>query len=112
MDQFNEIFIALIALLIVTGIGLGLLIALVIFILGRQGNAPPATTTTRATTTPRTVHQSRMIANATFALSAGFAALIFAARLIPIKEDPIISSILVLLGIVLVGLALFYFRRI
>jgi hypothetical protein len=107
MHLFNEILIALVALLIVAGIGLGLLIALAIFILGRQGNSPPATTTR-----PPAINQSKRIADCTVAMSAGLTALVFAARLIPIEENPFIAAILLIFGIGAIIWAWFAFRRI
>jgi hypothetical protein len=110
MHLFNEILILLVVLLIVAGLGLGLLIALAIFILGKQRNLPPATNAKRPA-----INQSKRIVSssvASAALSGGFFSLVFAARLIPIKENPIEAGILVILGIVLVAVALFYFSKI
>jgi len=107
MHLFNEILIVLVALLIVAGIGLGLLIALVIFIFGKQHNLPPATNEKRPA-----INQSKRIAYSSVALTAGFFALAFAATLIPIKQDLITASILVILGIGFVAVGLFYFRKI
>jgi hypothetical protein len=73
----NEIFIVVVALLIVAGICLGLLIALAIFILRKQGNPPPV-----ITTTPPASNQSKRIANSTVAMSAGLSLLILAVRMV------------------------------
>jgi hypothetical protein len=108
MHLFNEILIVLVALLIVAGIGLGLLIALAIFILGRQGNSPPATTAT-----PPAVNQSKRIANCTVAMSVGSSALFFlAASLVHIQEHLVIAIILCILAIAAILYAWVTFQRI
>lgn len=106
MHLFNEIFIALVALLIIGSIGLGLLISLVIFILGRQGNSPPATTT------PRAISQSKRIANCTVAMSAGLTALVFAFTLSQIEGKTVAAAIVGIVGFSAVVWAWVAFRRI
>jgi hypothetical protein len=110
MHLFNEIFIVLVALLIVVGIGLGLLIALATFILGNQRTSFPATNAKRPA-----INQRRRIAYSSvvsIAVSSGFTALVFASRLIPIKEDPLTAGILVVVGVIVIAMGLFFFTRI
>lgn len=107
MNLYNEMFIVIVALLIVAGICLGLLIALAIFILGRRGSSPPATNDT-----PTPINQSKRIANSTVTMSVGLMAIVFSATLVPIEKDPVIATILLVGGLVIIALAWFQFRRI
>jgi hypothetical protein len=76
---YNEIFIVVVALLIIAGICLGLLIALALFILRKQDNP--------SSPTPPANIQSKRIANSTVAMSAGLSLLILAVRMaIPDKS--------------------------
>ena len=86
---------------------MGSLIALVIFIFGKQHNLPLATNEKRPA-----INQSKRIVSSSIAFSAGFFALAFAATLVPIKEDLITASILLICGVVLIAVGLYYFRKI
>ncbi|MGA7678379.1 MAG: hypothetical protein WCA51_08445 [Dehalococcoidia bacterium] len=110
MHPFNEISIVLVALLIVAGICLGLLVALVIFILGKQRNLLPATNAKRPAINQR--RRSLYSSGASIAVGVGFAALVFASRLIPIKEDPNTAWVLIISGIIIVAIGLFCFSKI
>jgi energy-converting hydrogenase Eha subunit A len=68
----NELFIVVVALLIVAGICLGLLIALAISILSGRVSANP--TITNGTPTP--TNQSKRIANSTVMMGAGLTGIV------------------------------------
>lgn len=107
MNFYNEMFIVIVALLIVAGICLGLLVALAVFILSRRGNPPPPTNDTSPPT-----NQSKRIADSTVTMSVGLMAIIFSATLVPIEENPVIATILLVGGLGVIALAWFQFRRI
>lgn len=107
MILYNGLFIVIVALLIVAGICLGLLIALVVFTLGRR-NSPPSTTTN--TTTP--VNQGKRIADATVKMTVGLMAIVFAAQLVPIETNWVYATILLVGGLGVVIGSWIQFRRI
>lgn len=112
MNAISEVFMIVVALLIVASIGLGLLIALAIFILGRPRNRPSPTTRPTASDAPSPADQNKRIANCTVAISAGLVAIVFAANLVPIGQDRVTAGILLTVGVAVIGLAWYQFRRI
>lgn len=107
MTLYNELFIVIVALLIVAGVCLGLLIALVVFTSGRRSSSPPLTNDT-----PASVNQSKRIANSTMGMTVGLMAIVFSATLVPVDKDPVAATILVVGGLAVVVLSLVQFRRI
>lgn len=107
MILYNGLFIVITALLIVAGVCLGLLIALAISILGKRGSPPSPTNDTQ---TP--INQSKRIANSTVAMGAGLTAIVFSANLIPIKENPVLGTIVLVIGLAAIAWAWIQFRRI
>lgn len=103
----HDMFIGIVALLIIAGICLGLLIALVVFILGRRGSSPPPNNDT-----PAPVNKSKRIANSTVTMGVGLTAIVFSATLVPVEKDPVMATILLVGGLVIIALAWFQFRRI
>ena len=107
MIIYNELSSAIVALLIMAGVCLGLLIALVVFTLGRRSSSPPL-----INDTPTPVNQSKRIASTTVAMTVGLMAIVFSATLVPIEINPIAATILVIGGLVVVVLSWIQFRRI
>ena len=107
MILYSGLFIVIVALLIVTGVCLGLLIALVVFTLGRRNSSPSTTTNT---TTP--VNQSKRIADATVKMTVGLMAIVFAAQLVPIETNWVYATILLVGGLGVVIGSWIQFRRI
>ena len=107
MILHDGLFIVIVALLIAAGICLGLLIALVVFTLGRRNSSPSAAANT---TTP--VNQTKRIADATLKMTVGLMAIVFAAQLIPMETDRIAAAILVVGGLGVVIGSWIQFRRI
>lgn len=107
MTLQNELFIVIVALLIMAGVCLGLLMALVVFTSGRRGSSPPL-----INDTPTPVNQSKRIANCTMAMTVGLMAIVFAARLVPIETNWVYATILLVGGLALVILSWIQFRRI
>ena len=101
-----------IALLIVASVCLGLLIALAVFILSRPGSCPSPTTRPTASDAASPADQNKRIANCTVAMSAGLVAIVFAANLVPIGQDRVTAGILLAVGLVVIGLSWYQFRRI
>ena len=112
MSPMSEVFMVVIALLIVASVCLGLLIALAIFILSRPGSCPSPTTRPPASDTSPPADRSKRIANCTVAISAGLVAIVFAANLVPIGQDWVTAGILLAVGLVVIGLAWYQFQRI
>jgi len=104
----NELFIVVVALLIVAGMCLGLLIALAISILSGRVSAKPPTTNS----TPTLINQSKRIANSTVMMGAGLTGIVFSANLVPIEKNSWIAGILLVIGLTVIVLAWFQFRRI
>ena len=110
MILYNGLFIVIVALLIVAGICLGLLIALVVFTLGRRSSSPPP-----SNDTPASLNQSKRIANSTMSMTVGLMAIVFAATLIPIEKNWVnwvFAAILVVGGLVVVVRSYIAFQRI
>ena len=108
MNLTNEVFIVIVALLIFAGICLGLLIALAISILsGRISANPPATNSAHIP-----INQSKRIANSTVMMGAGLTGIVFSANLVPIEKNSWIAGILLMIGLAVIVLAYFQFRRI
>ena len=107
MIIYNGLFIVTVALLIVAGVCLGLLIALVVFTLGRRSSSPPL-----INDTPTPVDQSKRIASYTTAMTVGLMAIVFSATLVPVGQNPLFATILLVGGLVVVVLSLVQFRRI
>jgi hypothetical protein len=107
MLLYNGLFIVIVALLIVAGVCLGLLIALVVFTLGRRSSSPSPTNNT---TIP--VNQSKRIADTTMKMTVGLMAIVFAAQLIPMETNRIAAAILVVGGLAVVFGSWIQFRRI
>ena len=112
MNPVSEVFMVVVALLIVASVCLGLLIALAIFILSRPGNCPSPTTRQPASDTPPPADRSKRIANCTVAISAGLVAIVFAANLVPIAHNSVIAGVLLAVGLAAIGLAWYQFPRI
>jgi hypothetical protein len=110
MHIFSEIFLVLLALLIIVSIGLGLLIAVVILILGKRRNMPSEATIEHPAFNQR--RRSLYASAASIAVSVGFAALVFASRLIPIEENIPLAWIIIISGIMIIAAGLFFFREI
>jgi len=111
MIIYNGLFLVTVALLIVAGVCLGLLIALVVFTLGRRSSSPPL-----INDTPTPVDQSKRIAKRiasyTTAMTVGLMAIVFSATLVPVGQNPLFATILLVGGLVVVVLSLVQFRRI
>lgn len=107
MITYNELSIGIVALLIVAGVCLGLLMALVVFVLGRRGSSPPL-----INDTPTPVNQSKRIANCTMGMTVGLMAIVFSAKLVPIEANSVYATILLAGGLVLAILSWVQFRRI
>lgn len=106
MITYNELSIGIVALLIVAGVCLGLLMALVVFTLGRRSSSPSP-----VNDTPTPVNQARRIARYTMAMTAGLVAIVFAAELIPMETNRIAAAVLVVGGLTVVVLSWVQFRR-
>ena len=107
MVIYSGLFTVIVALLIVAGVCLGLLIALAVSISGRRSSSPSPINNT---TTP--VDPNKRIANCTMAMTVGLMAIVFSATLVPIEKNPVIATILLIGGLVIIALAWFQFRRI
>ncbi len=103
----NEFFILVVALLIADGICLGLLIALAISILGGRVSAKPPTNSA-----PIPINQSKRIANSTVMMGVGLTGIVFSVNLVPIEKNSWIAGILLVIGLAVIVLAWFQFRRI
>ena len=103
----NELSIVIIALLIVVGVCLGLLIALVVFTLGRRTSPPPPVSDVSSPP-----NQAKRIANCTMAMTAGLVAIVFAAELVPIETNPLYAAISLIGGLAVVIGSWIWFRRI
>ena len=111
MSITDEMYtLALVAIIIVGLVCFGLLVVLVSgFSRQRQdiqhspNNSPNP---------PIQHNQSKRIANCTVAMSAGLTGLVFAARLVPIEQNAVIATILLVLGIGTIIGAWIAFRRI
>jgi len=107
MTIYNVLSSAIVALLIVAGVCLGLLMALVVFVLGRRGSSPPL-----ISDAPTPVNQSKRIANCTMGMTVGLMAIVFSAKLVPIETNWVYATILLVGGLVLAILSWVQFRRI
>lgn len=107
MTHYNELFIVIVALLIVAGICLGLLIALAIFVLGRRSSSQLP-----ITGTPTSIDRSKRIANFTVMMSVGLTAIVFSANLVPIEKNSLFCAILLVGGLAVVALSWFQFPKI
>lgn len=107
MIIYNVFLIVIVALLIVAGACLGLLIALVVFTLGRRNSSPQP-----INNTPTPANQNKRIANCTMAMTVGLMAIVFAAKLVPIETNWVYASILLVGGLIIVVLSWVQFRKI
>lgn len=102
----NEIYFALIALLIIAGISLGILISLAIFILGKQDGTAQTSSASKAP-----VDRNKRIANLTVKMGAGLTAIVFSANLVSIEQDNILAAILLVIGLGVVVFSWIQFHK-
>jgi dipeptide/tripeptide permease len=107
MIIYNGLFIVIVALLIVAGVCLGLLIALVVFTLGRRSSSQSPTSDA-----PTPLNQSKRIADTTMKMTVGLMAIVFSATLVPVEKNWVFASILLVGGLVVVILSYIQFQRI